>query len=53
MTGLSPAQGDAEAHVSFWYYRGDQLLAVDAMNEPRAYMVGKRLIEMAKSPTLR
>lgn len=35
--------------VSFWYYKGDTLLAVDAMNDPRAYMVGKRLIEMGKS----
>ena len=36
--------------TSFWYYKGDQLLAVDAMNDPRAYMVGKRLIEAGKSP---
>jgi 3-phenylpropionate/trans-cinnamate dioxygenase ferredoxin reductase subunit len=36
--------------VSFWYYQGDRLLAVDAMNDPRGYMVGKRLIEMGKSP---
>jgi len=36
--------------VSFWYYRGDTLLAIDAMNDPRAYMVGKRLIESGKSP---
>lgn len=36
--------------VSFWYYAGDTLLAVDAMNDPRAYMVGKRLIEAGKSP---
>jgi len=35
--------------VSFWYYAGDRLLAVDAMNDPRAYMVGKRLIEAGKS----
>jgi 3-phenylpropionate/trans-cinnamate dioxygenase ferredoxin reductase subunit len=41
---------DGEA-VSFWYYQGDTLLAVDAMNDPRGYMVGKRLIEMGKSPT--
>ena len=41
------ADGDA---VSFWYYRGANLLAVDAMNDSRAYMVGKRLIEMGKSP---
>jgi 3-phenylpropionate/trans-cinnamate dioxygenase ferredoxin reductase subunit len=36
--------------VSYWYYRGDELLAVDAMNDARAYMIGKRLIEMGKSP---
>ena len=36
--------------VSFWYYAGDRLLAIDAMNDPRAYMVGKRLIESGKSP---
>ncbi|MEM7439262.1 MAG: FAD/NAD(P)-binding oxidoreductase [Pseudomonadota bacterium] len=35
---------------SFWYYRGDELLAVDAANDPRGYMVGKRLIEAGKSP---
>lgn len=35
--------------TSFWYYTGDQLVAVDAMNDPRAYMVGKRLIDMGKS----
>ena len=40
---------DGEA-VSFWYYKGDGLLAVDAMNDPRSYMVGKRLIEMGRSP---
>ena len=37
--------------VSFWYFQGDTLLAVDAMNDPRAYMVGKRLIENGKSPS--
>ena len=42
-------KGDGAA-VSFWYYAGDQLLAVDAMNDARAYMVGKRLIEAGKSP---
>ncbi len=41
---------DAGAAVSFWYYRGDTLLALDAMNDPRAYMVGKRLVEAGKSP---
>ncbi len=42
--------GDKAGAVSFWYYQGDRLLAVDAMNDARAYMVGKRLIEAAKSP---
>ncbi|GAA6176308.1 NAD(P)/FAD-dependent oxidoreductase [Sulfitobacter pacificus] len=40
---------DADS-VAFWYYRGDELLAVDAMNDPRGFMVGKRLIESGKSP---
>ncbi|MCA0963472.1 NAD(P)/FAD-dependent oxidoreductase [Salipiger bermudensis] len=39
--------GDA---VSHWYYAGATLLALDAMNDPRAYMVGKRLIEAGISP---
>lgn len=43
-------QGEREGSVSFWYFRGGELLAVDAMNDPRAYMVGKRLIEAGKSP---
>ena len=43
-------RGPDGAMVSFWYYAGDRLLAVDAMNDPRGYMVGKRLIEMGKSP---
>lgn len=36
---------------SHWYYAGDTLLAVDAMNDPRNYMIGKRLIEAGRSPT--
>lgn len=39
-----------EGAVSFWYYAGNRLLAVDAMNDARAYMVGKRLIESGRSP---
>jgi len=40
----------SDTATSFWYYRGADLLAVDAMNDSRAYMIGKRLIEMGKSP---
>ena len=42
--------GEAGA-VSFWYYAGTTLLAVDALNDARAYMIGKRLIDMDRSPT--
>ena len=41
--------GDKPGAVSFWYYQGDQLLALDAMNDPRAYMVGKRLIDAGQT----
>jgi 3-phenylpropionate/trans-cinnamate dioxygenase ferredoxin reductase subunit len=46
---IATRKGEGDA-VSFWYYRGEDLLAVDAMNDGRAYMVGKRLIDMGKSP---
>ncbi len=39
-----------DAAQSHWYYKGDTLVAVDAMNDPRSYMIGKRLIEAGKSP---
>jgi 3-phenylpropionate/trans-cinnamate dioxygenase ferredoxin reductase subunit len=35
---------------SVWYYAGRRLLAVDAMNDPRAYMTAKRWIEAGVSP---
>ncbi|MGJ8595131.1 NAD(P)/FAD-dependent oxidoreductase [Sulfitobacter sp.] len=44
-------RGAAPGPVSFWYYRGKTLLAVDAANDPRGYMIGKRLIESGKSPS--
>ena len=37
--------------VSHWYFKGSSLLAVDALNDPRCYMIGKRLIEGDKSPS--
>lgn len=42
---------EAGAARSHWYYAGEKLLAVDAMNDPRGYMVGKRLIEAGKTPS--
>ncbi|MCI4660760.1 MAG: FAD-dependent oxidoreductase [Neomegalonema sp.] len=35
---------------SVWYFAGAQLLAVDAMSDPRAYMMGKRWLEQGVSP---
>lgn len=35
---------------SHWYYAGRRFLAVDAMNDPRAFMLGKRLLEGRRSP---
>lgn len=40
---------DADAR-SHWYFAGDKFLAVDAMGDPRAFMVGKRLLEQGRSP---
>ncbi|WP_102225350.1 NAD(P)/FAD-dependent oxidoreductase [Acidimangrovimonas sediminis] len=42
--------GEAPGSVSHWYFAGPALLAVDAMNNPRAYMTAKRLIETGRSP---
>jgi len=42
---------DSGGPVSYWYYKGNELLAVDAMNDPRSYMMGKRWIEAGKSPS--
>ncbi|MGV6839609.1 MAG: NAD(P)/FAD-dependent oxidoreductase [Planktomarina sp.] len=39
----------AGAAQSHWYYAKDRLIAVDAMNDPRSYMVAKRVIEAGKS----
>lgn len=41
---------DGSTTRSHWYYAGETLLAVDAMNDPRGYMVGKRMIEAGRSP---
>lgn len=40
----------SDSSRSIWYYRTGKLIAVDAMNDPRAYMIAKRLIEAGKSP---
>ncbi len=43
--------GASESSLSVWYYRGDQLLAIDAMNEPKSYAFGRKIIEAGKNPS--
>ncbi|MFD1985754.1 NAD(P)/FAD-dependent oxidoreductase [Mesorhizobium newzealandense] len=35
---------------SHWYYREGQLVAVDGLNAPRDYLIGKRLLAASASP---
>lgn len=42
--------GAREGAQSVWYFGADTLLAVDAMNDPRAYMSAKRWLEAGVSP---
>jgi len=41
--------GARDGSVSHWYFRGTRLLAVDALNAPRDYMFGKKLVEACKT----
>ncbi|RJE80506.1 NAD(P)/FAD-dependent oxidoreductase [Paracoccus sp. JM45] len=43
-------RGQGDHCASVWYFRAGQLIAVDALNDARAYMIGKRLIEAGRSP---
>ena len=36
--------------ASFWYFKNEMLIAVDAFNDPHSYMIARRLIEENKSP---
>jgi len=44
---------ETEASLSHWYYRNNKLIAVDAINAPRIYMLAKRLIESGQSPDIK
>ena len=43
--------GATENGQSIWYYADDQLLAVDAMNDPKAYAFGRKIISAGKHPS--
>lgn len=44
------AAAHAPGGASVWSFSGPRLLCVEALNDPRAYMVGKRLIDAGRSP---
>jgi 3-phenylpropionate/trans-cinnamate dioxygenase ferredoxin reductase subunit len=48
-TVLRPGANDASQSV--WYYADKQLLAIDAMNEPKSYAFGRMIIEKGKHPS--
>ena len=43
--------GANEDGQSIWYYRDETLLAVDAMNDPKAYAFGRKIIDAGVNPT--
>lgn len=42
--------GSREGAQSIWYFRQGRFIAVDAINEPRVYMLGKRWLETGVAP---
>ncbi|MDO9415624.1 NAD(P)/FAD-dependent oxidoreductase [Pararhizobium sp.] len=42
--------GQREGSVSVWYFREGKLVAVDAINDAKAYVTGKKLIEAGIQP---
>ncbi|MEM7215464.1 MAG: FAD/NAD(P)-binding oxidoreductase [Pseudomonadota bacterium] len=43
--------GEREGAMSHFYFNGNQMLAVDCMNDPRTYMVSKKMLEAGKNIT--
>ena len=44
-------EGDREGSMAHFYFKGEAFIAVDAMNDPRTYMVGKKMLEAGKNIT--
>ncbi|MDX0961657.1 NAD(P)/FAD-dependent oxidoreductase [Sinorhizobium medicae] len=42
--------GQREGSVSVWYFRQGKLIAVDAINDAKAYVTGKKLLEQGVTP---
>ena len=43
--------GSGDGSLSVWYYRDAELLAIDAMNEPKSYAFGRKIIEAGINPS--
>jgi 3-phenylpropionate/trans-cinnamate dioxygenase ferredoxin reductase subunit len=41
--------GTREGSASVWYYRENRLIAVDAINDAKAYVTGKKLLETGRN----
>ncbi|MFT5219075.1 MAG: 3-phenylpropionate/trans-cinnamate dioxygenase ferredoxin reductase subunit [Planctomycetota bacterium] len=44
-------EGGDSSSLSVWYYDNDKLLAIDAMNDAKAYAFGRKIIEAGKHPS--
>lgn len=42
--------GAREGSASVWYFRAGQFIAVDAINDAKAYVTGKKLLEQGREP---
>jgi 3-phenylpropionate/trans-cinnamate dioxygenase ferredoxin reductase subunit len=42
--------GAREGSVSIWYFSEGQMIAVDAVNDAKAYVTGKKLLETGREP---
>nr|WP_246730030.1 FAD-dependent oxidoreductase [Rhizobium daejeonense] len=41
--------GAREGSLSIWYFAGGEFIAVDAINDAKAYVTGKKLLELGRS----
>lgn len=48
-TSVVTRAGKTSRSMAHFYYQGETLLAIDAMNAPSVYMIGKRLLEVGKT----
>lgn len=55
LTGTSESTvrrtGETDQSFSIWHFRGDEFIAVEAINDPKSYMIGLKLLEIRKSPS--